>query len=459
MIPPGAIRPIQIRKTLRLYHPTPAQLRVHQSHFKFNVVRFGRQSGKSTFGNNRVLEKAWKIPDGRSWYAGPTYRLATQMYERAMFSLRGAKNAALRDKSDSDLMIELLSGGRIYYLSGDNLSALPGETLNHAVVDECREQPYLKELWTRVLFPMLGTTGGGADFLSSPNGFDDFYDLDQKCKTNPKWGSFHAPSTECPFWTPEMLAEAKETMSEDLYAQEILAEFRDMGSGSCYSTFGEHNIRDHNPFADTGMSYSPHLPMLVGMDFNLSPMSWIIGQYKQRDIYWREEISQMRADSGLSPTQSAAEELVRRYQASGLKTGIVIIGDASGKAGQRSAPGGQSDYDTIKATLKRVGIPYQDKTPDANPGIKDRVNTVNASCKAGDGSVHMWFHNDCKVAIKDMRRRAWKEQKQGAQSLSFDNSNPLIGHMSDAVGYPICVLAPIKSISAGAKMRVITRSF
>jgi len=454
MIPHGAMRPIQIRKTLKLYQPTSAQLRVHESRFLFNVVRFGRQSGKSTFGNNRLLEKSWRKPDSRYWYLAPTYRLATQMYERAKYSLFGAKNAALRDKSDSELMMELLSGGRIYYLSGDNLSALPGETLDGAIVDECREQPHLEELWTRVLFPMLGTTGGGCDFLSSPNGFDYFYDLDQKSKTNSKWGSFHSPSWSNPLWTTEMLMEAKEVMSADLYAQEIEAEFRDMGSGSCYSTFGEHNISDRNPFAEVGQTYIPQLPILVGMDFNLSPMCWILGQHKNREFYWQEEICQVRPDSGLSPTQSAAEELIRRV--GHHPAGITIIGDASGKAGQRSAPGGQSDDDTIKAAIRRAGMVFQDRTPDANPGIKDRVNTVNAACRAADGGVHMWFNNQCKVAIKDMRRRAWKT---GAASLSFDNSNPSIGHMSDAVGYPVCVLAPIKSVSAGARMQVISRSF
>ena len=439
--------PIQIKNRLKLYQPTAAQLRVHQSKHQFNVVRFGRQSGKSTFGNNRLLERAWRKQDSRYWYLGPTYRLANQMYERAKYSLTAMGNAALKDKSDSELMLELLSGGRIYYLSGENLAALPGETLDGAVVDECREQRHLKELWSRVLFPMLGTTGGGCDFLSSPNGFDEFYELDQRSKTNPKWGSFHAPSWSNPLWTKEMLAEARESMTDDLYAQEIEAEFRELGVGSCYSTFGQHNLRDQNPFAEAGQLYSPHLPILVGMDFNLSPMSWILGQNKHRQFYWSDEISQLRPDSGMGPTESAAHELVRRVK--GHKPGIIIIGDASGKAGQRSAPGGQSDYDTIKNILRKEEIPYVDRTPESNPPIKDRVNASNALFKSSDGTVSAWFNPRCKVAIKDFRRRAWK---QGATTLSFDNSDSMIGHMSDAASYAHFVLAPIKAVGFGPKI-------
>ena len=440
-----------MRVNLELYSPTLSQYKVHLSPFQFNTICFGRQSGKSTYGNNKLLDRAFTKQNGIYWFVGPTYRLAEQMHDRAKFALH--KNGVIKDKSDSDFMIQLkYSNSRIFYKSGDRPESLLGETLDGAIIDEAAKQDEI--VWSRYVFPMLGTTNGWADILSTPDGLNWFYDMFEKNKTNFRWGSFHAPSTECPFWSKDMLEEAKASMSPDLYAQEILAEFRDIGTGTCYSTFGMHNILDQNPFADAGQAYSPHLPILVGMDFNLSPMCWILGQAKHRDIYWQEEICQLRADSGLSPTQSAAEDLVRRVKHH--KAGVVLIGDASGKAGQRSAPGGQSDYDTIKQSLRAAGVLFQDKTPDSNPGIKDRVNTVCAALRAADGSTHMWFNNQCKVAIKDMRRRAWKT---GAASLAFDNSNPQIGHMSDAVGYPVCILAPIKGVGARATMQIISRSF
>ena len=440
-----------MRVNLELYSPTRSQYKVHLSPFQFNVICFGRQSGKSTYGNNKLLERAFTKANGVYWFVGPTYRLAEQMHDRAKYALQ--KNGVIKDKSDSDFMIQLkYSESRIFYKSGDRPESLLGETLDGAVIDEAADQD--ENIWTRYIMPMLGTTNGWADIMSTPDGLNWFYDMFEKSKTNFRWGSFHAPSTDCPFWSKEMLEEAKSGMSPDLYAQEILAEFRDIGSGTCYVTFGMHNIRDTNPFAEAGQTYSPHLPILVGMDFNLSPMSWVLGQQKNRQFYWAEEISQQRPDGGMGPTESAANHLVNLIR--GHKAGVVIIGDASGKAGQRSAPGGQSDYDTVKNILRRAEIPFQDKTPDSNPPIKDRVNTVNAALKSADGTVNMWFNSRCKNTIKDMRRRAWK---QGTVNLSFNNSDPTAGHLSDAIGYPVCVLAPIKSISAGAKMRVITRSF
>lgn len=416
------------------------------SRHQFNVLRFGRQSGKSTWGNNKLMDRTWKVPDSRYWYVGPTYRLAKQMYERAVFALNTGKNAALRDKSDTELMIELLSGGRVYYLSGHDLGGLPGETLDGAMVDECRNQKHMKELWERVLMPMLGTTGGWADFLSTPNGMDYFYELAQKAKTDPDWGSFHAPSTRSPLWTPKMIATAKDTMDEALFAQEILAEFRELGKGSCFYAFGEHNQTSRSPFTVGDQKISPHLPILVGMDFNLHPMCWVLGQHRQTVIHYHDEIYLENSN-----TPEAADELCER--AKGHAPGVLLVGDASGKAGQRAAAG-ESDYSIIKQKLKEAGIRCEDRTPEANPAIKDRVNAMNAACKAASGSVKLTISPECKRTIKDLLKRKWKEN---SSSLAFDNSDPMAGHLADAVTYPVSVLNPIKPIGGGTKLVIINR--
>ncbi len=429
------------KAVLNLYSPTNAQLAVHQSLHKYNVICFGRQSGKSTYGINKVLDKAWKKRNGIYWYVGPTYRLATQIYDRTVRAL--AETNALQDWSDSKLAIQLLSGSWIHYKSSDNPGALLGETLDGALLDECREMD--ANIWKHYIMPMLGTTGGWADFLSTPNGFDWFYDLYQKKLLNPEWGGFHAPSTSNPLWTPAMINAAREDMDENLFAQEIMAEFREFGTGSCFMSFGNHNVTPISPFAVAGEEISASLPILVGMDFNLNPMSWILGQHKNRNIHYHDEIILPQ-----SHTPEAAEELCARVK--DHKPGVLLIGDASGNAGQRAAAG-ESDYSILKQRLRAHGIPFQDRTPEANPGIKDRVNTANAAFKSASGQVSVTFHPRCKVSIKDLQRRRWKEN---SSSLAFDNSDPLAGHSCDAVTYPISVLIPIKKLG-GAKMQVIMR--
>lgn len=434
------------RRVLKLYTPHAEQLRFHKSKARYRVAAYGRQSGKSTACINELLKHAWEKPGTRYWYISPTFQQALQQYRRAVGMLMACQEVLLK-KNQTELRIKLINQSEIVFKSGEVLDNLRGETLHGAITDEVRDQP--PELWPMVIRPMLATTKGWAAFVSTPNGLDAFHDLYQRALSDPNWESFRAPSTCNPLFTQEEFESAKAEMNEDQFAQEIMAEFRDFGSGTCYVTFSEKNVLGASPFAINGQLISPYLPIIVGMDFNLNPMSWILGQHRTRDIYWHDEISLTRTH-----TEEAAKVLADRVK--GHKPGVIIIGDASGKAGQRAATAGQSDYDVVKSVLKSNDINFEDRTPDSNPGIKDRVNTVNALFRSANGESHMWYSPRCKTAIKDRQRRKWKD---GASTLAFDNSDPMAGHMSDAADYAAVVLCPLKGVTGVGKLHVISRSF
>ncbi len=184
------------------------------------------------------------------------------------------------------------------------------------------------------------------------------------------------------------------------------------------------------------------------MDFNLHPMCWVLGQTRNKAIHYHDEIYLENSN-----TPEAADELCARV--AGHPPGVLLIGDASGKAGQRAAAG-ESDYSIIKQKLKAAGIKFEDKTPDANPALKDRANAMNAACKSAGGTVMFTISPvGCPRAIKDIKKRKWK---QGSSSLTFDNSDPMSGHLFDGATYPVSVLNPIKAIGGGTKVGIITRS-
>ena len=79
-------------------------------------------------------------------------------------------------------------------------------------------------------------------------------------------------------------------MSEAKFAQEIMAEFRDLTQGKAYLSFSSDNIRTDNPFV-TGQKYNKYLPIYVGLDFNISPMSWCLAQRRGEHMHFVEEIS------------------------------------------------------------------------------------------------------------------------------------------------------------------------
>lgn len=428
---------------LELYTPHEAQLAIHNSTKRFRVAAIGRQGGKSTGCLNDMLSRAWEKPHTTLWFISPTYDQAKIQFRR-MVGMLGTCWGIVRKKNETELRLDLINGSTIVFKSGEVFHNLRGETLDGVVIDEVREQP--PELWSQVISPMLRTTKGWAMFVSTPNGFDSFYDLYSKAQTDPdNWESFKAPSTCNPLFTQEEFDNARKEMSEDEFAQEILADFREIGVGKAYRNHGEHNWKMTSPFTRDGSLVNPYLPILIACDFNLSPMTWHLGQYNNVDFYFYDRIFLKS-----SHTQEAAQELVGRVK--DHRSGVIICGDATAKAGQRAAAG-KSDYYILEQILTDANIKWENRTPLSNPTQRDRVNSMNTALKAADGTVSFYYHPvNCPELKKDFERVTWK---QGAQFV-LDKSDPERTHSTDSVGYPVCEMKQQWTPKPGL-MRVIAR--
>lgn len=435
-----------MKATLKLYQPHDKQLEFHNNKQRYRVAAWGRQSGKSTACLNELVRKAWERPATRYWFVSPTYGQATIQYRRLVGMLWSCPEVMLK-KNQSELRVKLVNNSEISFKSGDNFDNLRGETLHGVVVDEVRDQH--PELWPMVLRPMLTTTRGWAAFVSTPSGFDQFFDLAERAKTDTDWAFMSAPSTCNPLFTQQEYEAAKRELSEAEFAQEINAEFRDLHSGSVYVGFSEANLALTSPLVGSGQ-FSNMLPIIVGLDFNLSPMAWVIGQERNGSFYFFDEIYIKK-----SHTQEAAFELIQRLKAIDLKapTQVILAGDATGKAGQRAAAG-KSDYAILCEMLTDAGIRYENRTPEANPAIKDRINTVNAKLKSATGTHHLFVNpKTCPNLVRDFQRVTWK---QGGAFILDQTSNPDLTHISDATGYVVCAMSKLWQPNVGG-IRVIRR--
>lgn len=429
---------------LKMRHRTPPQKRISQSTKRFNVAVWGRQSGKTTFGGDKMVYRPLEgRPEGIYWYVLQTYSAAEVAFNRY---LRLVKNTPLfKSKNESERWVQLRNESFIHFKSGFNFDDLRVETLDGCIIDEVRQQP--AELWPQVIRPMLGRRSGWCDFYSTPNGFDHFKDLYDFALEHPdEWATFHAPSTEAWWWTPAEVESARASMSEDVFAQEILAEFREIGVGKAYKNHGTWNQSTENPFAIRGQAWSPYLPIIVGLDFNVGLMCWELLQNRGNDFYFGDEIAIANTDS-----EECAKVLAARVK--DHKPGLILVGDSSGNARKTSAVG-KTDYTIIKAVLQANEIKFENRTPSENPFVKDRINCINGLLKAADGSVHLWYHPiQNKYFKRDMERVKWK---QGADGAILDKSDPLATHASDAGGYPLCVYSDLMRSKPGI-MRVIQR--
>jgi hypothetical protein len=399
---------------------------------------------------NKIADKAWIGPrEGIYWYVLQTWEAAQVAFKRMMRFYLSAPSAFAKKPNESDFSCQFYHGPIISFKSGKNYQDLRIETLNGVVIDEYRQQP--PDLWPLVIRPMLAHKNGWADILSTPNGYEHFYDLFNAAKLDPEWATFHAPSTVAPWWTPKEVESARNSMSEDQFAQEILAEFREMGAGKVYLGHGQHNWREICPFSldgsanDPNVLYAPFLPIVVGMDFNVNLICWELGQQRGNDWWWFDEI----ALKG-SHTQEAVQVLISRVR--GHKPGIILVGDATGKANKTSAVG-QTDYTIIHKALRDAQIRFEDRTTDSNPPVKDRVNAINARLKAADGSVHLWYHRkNCHYLGRDFDRVSWKENANGA--ILDQTKDKELTHASDAAGYPVFTLGTEMQNEVGV-MRIL----
>ena len=137
--------------------------------------------------------------------------------------------------NETDLRIELVSGGTICLRGADNYDALRGDGLDFLILDEYASMAMTA--WHSVLRPMLADRLGEALFIGTPQGFNHFYDLYNEAEGRPGWAVFHFTTEQGGNVPQEELASAAGEMDERLYRQEFRASFEELRSGRVYWGF------------------------------------------------------------------------------------------------------------------------------------------------------------------------------------------------------------------------------
>ena len=184
--------------------------------------------------------------------------------------------------------------------------------------------------------------------------------------------------------------------------------------GVIYKNFTDENVRED--IQDLGGT------IYVGMDFNVDPMSAVVGSKAGDELHQWDEIV-IRNGS----TEEMAQEMARRYPGRDVR----VYPDPSGKSRKTSAPVGQTDF----SILQRHG--FKVLAPSAAPPVTDRINEVNRLCEDEDYRRRYFVHPRCKHTITAMQGLSYKEgTSQPDKSLGLD-------HITDALGYLVHVEFPI----------------
>lgn len=203
----------------RNYTPHPKQQELHRDSHRYKVIRCGRRFGKTVFAVNYMIEQAVLKP-GDYWFVAPTYRQAKEIAWRLLLGYLPAE--LIRKKNETELSVDLVTGSRIALKGADNPDSLRGVKLHGVVLDEYAfTDPYA---WD-VIRPILADVKGWAIFISTPNGYNHFYELYLAEIKNENYKSYHFTSYDNPYLDPQEIDDARATMSEERFAQEFMAEF------------------------------------------------------------------------------------------------------------------------------------------------------------------------------------------------------------------------------------------
>ena len=244
---------------------------------------------------------------------------------------------------------------------------------------------------------------------TTPEGFNWHYSL---WKEQPKkdYKLIQAKSTDNKHLPQEFIDSLFDNYDEKLILAYLHGQYVNLQHGSTYYAFDRDiNVRE--------TSYDESQPILVGMDFNVDPMSAVLWQKYDTTPKVRvfNEIKLLHSGGHDLMTQRMCDEIKSQYP---NKRQIYIYPDPAGS--QRGTNSTHTDHDILRKNGFFVKVKRK------HPSITDSVNSVNNIMK------ECIIDPKCKNLIKDLEQVV---NKEGTRTI--DKSNKNLTHFSDAFRYSI----------------------
>lgn len=192
--------------------------------------------------------------------------------------------------------------------------------------------------------------------------------------------------------------------------------------------------------------YSSHKPLCWAWDFNVEPMVSLVGQ---RDNEVFRVMKEYKLNEGNIPEMCMM--FMNDYADHAGQ--IFIYGDATGKNRSANAAS-KSCYWTIMNHLKTFRGRIEQKVPDSNPNITDRVNAVNRAFRDEKGEFKLFVDPSCVELITDLE--IVLRDKGGGIKKTKKQKDPyfLRTHYTDALGYWINYEAPVNYFTKPSNSRI-----
>ena len=207
--------------TVELFEPYPLQKEFIDNFIDsdtlIGVCAAPRGSGKTLLAVNMVLFWALDKPDRQLGWVSPIFGQARNVFDTIVES----NYQIIKSSNRMELLIKLINGSTIKFLSADSPDSIRGFRFSHVV---CDEVAFMKErtIDTNIM-GTLNPSGQKLLLISTPKGKNHFFKYFHSDTTY----SMKFPLTKCPFVKAEVIGEAKKSLPPDLFAQEFESAFID----------------------------------------------------------------------------------------------------------------------------------------------------------------------------------------------------------------------------------------
>lgn len=365
------------------------------------------------------VKKAWGNP--MYFYGAPTYGQAKRIAWDPIVRL--IPKEWIESISASELLIRTVFGSELHIVGLDKPQRVEGNQWDGCVLDEsCDLKPKTFDL---SILPALTWRNGWCWRIGVPKRFGigavefhEFYDA--ACRGDvPDAEGFTWPSSDI---VPKAsLDYARSVMDERDFNEQFNASWQTAGGGVFHAFDKDRNVRP--------VAYDPHKTILVGSDFNVDPMAWVLCHRRANVIEVFDELWLRNTN-----TQATLRILAERYP--DHQGGWEFYGDATGRARKTSATSSDiqqiSNYPQFLRQGRTILYLY------SNPLVGDRFAATNARICSADGQRNLFVDPRCKHLIFDLQSRVYKPGTREVNDVGD------IGHITDAMGYIVYKLFPIR---------------
>lgn len=366
-------------------------------------------TGKSVFALNYTLLKAMQTP-GRYWVVAPTYRQAKNIYWLEVVPNHIPKELIAK-KNESELLIHLINGSIIELKGADNPDSLRGAGVKGLILDE---YAFIESsVWEKILRPTIVDSNGWAIFISTPNGFNHFYDMVNYAQDHSDWFYSHATSYDNPH-IPNGREEIDQVRDdyirqgrENEFYQEYMGEFRKM-SGLVYKTFDRQiHVVEPSDVPQDGT-------YVLGIDFGFTNPTAVVFILIDRDDNWYvfDEIYEPGLTTEVSVNMIQTKKGQKRY--------TTQVGDSA--AAQELA------------NFKNAGLQI-DPCQKVKDSIQSGIRMINDRLKVqeGTGRPKLFVTKNCQNLIFEFESYHYPEDKDGRNSSELPTKEN--DHLMDALRY------------------------